>query len=53
MCWRKYKNAKVLDYSVIKHIEEPYSETGGIAILKGNLAVDGAVVKDQQYLRKC
>ena len=30
------KDAKVLDYSVIKHIEEPYSQTGGIAILKGN-----------------
>ena len=39
------KDAKVLDYSVIKHIEEPYSQTGGIAILKGNLAPDGAVVK--------
>lgn len=39
------ENTKVLDYSVIKHIEEPYSAVGGIAILKGNLAVDGAVVK--------
>ena len=39
------ENAKVLDYSVIKHIEEPYSQTGGIAVLKGNLAPDGAVVK--------
>ena len=46
------KNAKVLDYSVIKHIEEPYSETGGIAILKGNLAVDGAVVKRSAVLKE-
>lgn len=30
---------------VIKSIDNPYSQTGGIAILKGNLAEDGAVVK--------
>ncbi|MGB8453512.1 MAG: dihydroxy-acid dehydratase [Anaerocolumna sp.] len=30
---------------VIRPIESPYSETGGIAILKGNLAPDSAVVK--------
>lgn len=30
---------------VIRSIEEPYSLTGGIAILKGNLAPEGAVVK--------
>lgn len=39
------ETARVLDYSVIKSIEEPYSTTGGIAVLKGNLAPDGAVVK--------
>ena len=44
------EKAKVLDYSVIKHIEEPYSETGGIAVLKGNLALDGAVVKRSAVL---
>ena len=37
--------ARVNDYSVIRHIENPYNQTGGIAILKGNLAIDGAVVK--------
>lgn len=37
--------ARVLDYSVIKSIDEPYSSTGGIAVLKGNMAPDGAVVK--------
>ena len=36
---------KVKDYSIVRPIEEPYSETGGIAILRGNLAKDGAVVK--------
>jgi dihydroxy-acid dehydratase len=30
---------------VIRPIDNPYSETGGIAILKGNLAPDTAVVK--------
>lgn len=39
------KNNKVKGYKVIKSIDNPYSKTGGIAILRGNLAVDGAVVK--------
>lgn len=30
---------------IIRPIENPYSATGGIAVLKGNLAVDGCVVK--------
>lgn len=30
---------------VIRPIENPYSKTGGISILKGNLAPDGCVVK--------
>lgn len=46
------ENEKVLDYSVIKHIEEPYSQTGGIAVLKGNLAPDGAVVKRSAVLKE-
>jgi dihydroxy-acid dehydratase len=36
---------KVLDRTVIKPIDSPYHKEGGIAILKGNLAPDGAVVK--------
>ena len=35
----------VQDYTVIRPIDDPYSQTGGIAVLKGNLAVDGSVVK--------
>ncbi len=31
---------------VIRSIEKPYSQTGGLAILRGNLAPDGAVVKE-------
>lgn len=38
-------NAKVLDKSVIRPMDDPYSATGGLAILKGNLAPDGCVVK--------
>ncbi|AEH50299.1 dihydroxy-acid dehydratase [Pseudothermotoga thermarum] len=38
-------NAKVLDYSVIRPLDNPYSPEGGIAILRGNLAPEGAVVK--------
>lgn len=30
---------------IIRTIENPFSETGGIAVLKGNLAKDGCVVK--------
>jgi len=39
------ESARNLDTEVIKPAESPWSETGGIAILKGNLAPDGAVVK--------
>ena len=34
-----------LNPEVIRPIENPYSETGGIAVLKGNLAPEGSVVK--------
>jgi len=39
------ESAKNLDTSVIRKIDEPYTKEGGIAILKGNLAPDGSVVK--------
>lgn len=38
-------NYKVEDHAIIASIDKPYSETGGIAVLRGNLAPDGAVVK--------
>ena len=38
-------NAKILDNSVIKTVEAPYSKTGGLAVLYGNLAPDGSIVK--------
>lgn len=36
---------EVKNYDVIASVDNPYSETGGIAVLKGNLAPDGAIVK--------
>lgn len=40
------ENHPVLNYNVIKHVEEPYRNRGGLAILRGNLAPLGAVVKE-------
>ncbi len=39
------KNCVNKDPEVIRPVENPYSETGGIAVLKGNLAPDSGVVK--------
>ncbi len=39
-----------LNTDVIRPVEAPYSETGGIAVLKGNLALDGCVVKRSAVL---
>ncbi len=38
-------NSVNLNEEVIRPVENPYSTTGGIAVLKGNLAPDGSVVK--------
>ena len=34
-----------MDETVIRPIDNPYSANGGIAVLKGNIAMDGCVVK--------
>jgi dihydroxy-acid dehydratase len=39
------KGVKILDVEVIRPIENPHSETGGLAVLFGNIAGNGAVVK--------
>ena len=39
-----------LNTQVIRPVENPYSETGGIAVLKGNLAPEGSVVKRSAVL---
>lgn len=38
-------HAAVKDYNIIRPIDKPYSVTGGIAVLKGNIAPEGGVVK--------
>jgi dihydroxy-acid dehydratase len=38
-------DAKVIDRAVIRSIEKPYRPQGGLAVLFGNLAPEGAVVK--------
>ena len=42
---KNLKGARVWDYSVIRSIKNPYSPDGGLAIVKGNLAPEGGVVK--------
>ena len=39
------KNCVNLNPEVIRPIDNPYSQTGGLAVLKGNIAPDGGVVK--------
>ncbi|MDR1066522.1 MAG: dihydroxy-acid dehydratase [Clostridiales bacterium] len=46
------------DASVIRPVASPYSETGGIAVLRGNIAPDGCVVKrsavaSEMMVRRC
>ena len=44
------ENCINLNHDVIRPIENPYSETGGIAVLRGNLAPEGSVVKRSAVL---
>lgn len=39
------ENARVYDSDIIRPLSAPYSKTGGLVILKGNLAPEGSVVK--------
>jgi len=39
------KNSEIKNYDVIRGLANPYSEHGGLAVLFGNLAQDGAIVK--------
>ncbi len=39
------EQARVLDPQVIRPCDDPYSEQGGLRILRGNLAPEGAIVK--------
>lgn len=49
------KDAKVEDADVVRDLDHAYHQEGGIAILRGNLAEDGCVVKQSavsDYMRK-
>jgi dihydroxy-acid dehydratase len=46
------KSANILDDEVIRPLGNPYTKEGGIAILRGNLAPDGAVVKQSAVAEK-
>ena len=39
------QSSKIYDEEIIRPLDHPYKEEGGIAILKGNIAKEGAVVK--------
>jgi len=43
--FERIANAEILDTNIIHTIDNPYSEVGGLAILFGNLAKEGAVIK--------
>ncbi len=43
--YEKVKDAEILDTNIIHTIDNPYSKVGGLAILYGNLAEQGAVIK--------
>jgi dihydroxy-acid dehydratase len=46
------RKARVRDRKVIRRLSQPYAHTGGISILFGNLAPDGAVVKSAAVARE-
>jgi len=46
------KDRTVQDHTVIRSIDNPYHNTGGLAILRGNLAPDGAVVKESAVAKE-
>ncbi len=41
----RIKNSEIKDTSIIHTVDNPYSAIGGLAILYGNLALEGAVLK--------
>ncbi|MEN8194025.1 MAG: dihydroxy-acid dehydratase [Bacteroidota bacterium] len=39
------QHAEIADSNIIRSVEDPYSKTGGLAVLFGNLAPEGSIVK--------
>ncbi|MFH2044999.1 MAG: dihydroxy-acid dehydratase [Pseudomonadota bacterium] len=46
------ENVKVIDNNVIRPISDPYHKEGGLAVLYGNIAPDGCVVKQSAVLKE-
>ena len=46
------KNSRIRDKSVIRPLERPYHKQGGLALLFGNLAPGGCVVKQSAVVRR-
>ncbi len=47
------KGAHILNDKAIRPIDNPYSQTGGLQILWGNIAPDGCVVKRSAVAPRC
>ena len=43
--WENVRSEAVYDDTVIRPMDNPYSQQGGLFVLKGTLAPEGAVVK--------
>lgn len=43
-------HSRILDEEIIRTVEAPYSQTGGIAVLRGNIAPESCVVKRSAVL---
>jgi len=46
------RGGQVYDSNIIRSLKNPYHKEGGLAVLKGNLAPDGAVVKQTAVSQK-
>lgn len=46
------KGRVITDNNIVRDIENPYSVKGGLAILRGNLALDGSVVKESAVAKE-
>ncbi|MBD3255309.1 MAG: dihydroxy-acid dehydratase [Candidatus Lokiarchaeota archaeon] len=46
------KDVKITDYHIVRNLNDPITDQGGIAVLTGNLAPEGAVVKQSAVSSK-
>lgn len=46
-------HARMIPNDVIREKEDPYFKTGGIAVVKGNLSPDGAIIRTSAMDEKC